>query len=368
MAITLRVIIEEHDIQKLMLPSIPSTVEELTSKVTTTFKLCGEFGLLYEDNDFGKKLFSLTSTSVLHDKATVKIIRKEPMITLDLQPLELDESGLSSALGEVDSYPAEDEEEESPQVNNCASTSSQDTVILPESCRSTPWPVPFKIPQFSRDIEIILAEANKIYYATGSCLKDASVKSSIMGDLAKEIFSHTAYVSSLQAASVAEALVQKFPCLKEPGSFSGEPGSFSGLYGWQIRIKTKMHNYRAKLKAQKYVYPELEVNTLRRKRSADAAPSKNVKKPKKAEVNYLPPHPVGENQDSLENDRLELINEMKKKNNEKIITEKMSKTFSSRRIEVVTLSPAVSVFKERWPALFREAQVRVWSNRYYIFH
>jgi hypothetical protein len=53
-------------------------------------------GLLYEHIDFGNQFFSLTSTYELHDKATVKIIRKGPMITLDLLPL--DESGLSSTL------------------------------------------------------------------------------------------------------------------------------------------------------------------------------------------------------------------------------------------------------------------------------
>ncbi|XP_057716525.1 uncharacterized protein LOC130931626 [Corythoichthys intestinalis] len=36
----------------------------------------------------------------------------------------------------------------------------------------------------------------------------------------------------------------------------------------------------------------------------------------------------------------------------------MRKTFSSRRLEVVTLSPSVNVFKERWPALFSEAQIK----------
>lgn len=104
---------------------------------------------------------------------------------------------------------------------------------------------------------------------------------------------------------MAEALVDKFPCLKEPGSFAG-------LYGWQQRIKNKMHNYRAKLKFRKHAYPEVEVNTLKRKHPADAVPSKNVNKPKKAEVNYLPPHPPGESQDSLEKERLELLDEVKK--------------------------------------------------------
>lgn len=273
-------------------------MEELVSVISQTFNLQGEFGLLFEDQDFGNQFFSLASTADLHDKATVKIIRKEPLITLDLHPL--DESEVS--LSEVD---CSADDEASFHVDDSASTSSQDTIILPESCRLAPWPVPFQIPQFSRDIEIILAEVNKIYHATGTCFQDASVKSAIMRDLSNVIFSYTAYPSGLQVSAVTEALLEKFPCLKEPGSFAG-------MYGWQQRIKNKMHNYRAKLKARKYAYPEIEINTLKRKWSGDAAPAKNVKKPKKVEVNYLPPHPVGENQDSLEKDRLALISEMKK--------------------------------------------------------
>jgi hypothetical protein len=57
--------------------------------------------------------------------------------------------------------------------------------------------VPFQIPQFSRDIEIILAEANKIYHAFGTYFRDASVESAIMRDLTKVLFSYTAYPSSL---------------------------------------------------------------------------------------------------------------------------------------------------------------------------
>ncbi|KAA0721373.1 hypothetical protein E1301_Tti021883 [Triplophysa tibetana] len=41
----------------------------------------------------------------------------------------------------------------------------------------------------------------------------------------------------------------------------------------------------------------------------------------------------------------------------------MLRTFSIRRKEVVTISPAVSVFKERWPGLFCKAQVLVEFRR-----
>lgn len=240
---------------------------------------------------------------------TLKVIRIETE-SLDLQPL--DTSGLST-LSSVDNQSANTSvmdfrsaiEDASSAVSDSVSCSSNDTIILPDSCRSPTWPVPFQIPQFSRDIDLILAEANRSLQATGIPLRDASVKSAIMHDLSKVIFFYSAYPSNEQLTSVSYALVEKFPCLKEPGSFAG-------LYGLQQRIKNKMHNYRAKLKSRKYAYPEIEVNTLRRKQTADAHPAKNVKKAKKAEVNYLPPHPIGENQETLVKERLELINEIKK--------------------------------------------------------
>lgn len=206
MAVHLRVILEEHNIQKLKLPTgIPNTMEDL---VTETFQLYGEIGLLYQDKHFDNEFFSVTSTADLYDKATVKVILKEPTITLDLHPV-LESSTLSS----VSTYPARTTETD---ICPYASSSSSDTIILPDSCRSAAWPVPFQVPEFSRDLELILAEANNSYDATGRHFMDASVKSAIMQELAKVIFSYTAYPTNEQILSVAEALVSKFPCLREP--------------------------------------------------------------------------------------------------------------------------------------------------------
>lgn len=75
MVVHLRVILEEHNIQKLKLPTgIPNTVEDLVSIVTETFQLHGKIGLLYQDKHFD--FFSVTSTADLYDKATVKVIKK----------------------------------------------------------------------------------------------------------------------------------------------------------------------------------------------------------------------------------------------------------------------------------------------------
>lgn len=64
--------------------------------------------------------------------------------------------------------------------------------------------------------------------------------------------------------------------------------------------------------------------TLWRKLPANVEPAKNVEKSKKAEGNDLPPHPVGDHQDTLEKKRLGLITEMKK-NNAKTMTKKKKK-------------------------------------------
>ncbi|MEQ2252171.1 hypothetical protein ILYODFUR_018959 [Ilyodon furcidens] len=130
------------------------------------------------------------------------------------------------------------------------------------------------------------------------------------------------------------------------------------MYGWQQRLKYKMANYRSKMRRNVVPCPELDINSLKRKSPGEKNPAKNCKRPKRAEVNYLPPHPSGETSESLEMERQELLCEVKKKNNTKVIQEKMAKTFSCRRLEVVSDSPAAADFQERWPALFCEAEIK----------
>lgn len=118
-----------------------------------------------------------------------------------------------------------------------------------------------------------------------------------------------------------------------------------------------MANYRSKMRRREIPCPELDTNSLKRKSPGEKNPAKNCKRPKRAEVNYLPPHPSGENMDSLEMERQELLKAVKIRNSAKVIQEKMAKTFSYRRQEVVGESPVVDDFKERWPALFCESEV-----------
>lgn len=150
----------------------------------------------------------------------------------------------------------------------------------------------------------------------GIPLNFTSVLSDILERLAESIFQYVAYPVSTQFLDVAEALIQKYPCLKEPGSYNG-------CYRWQQRLKYKMGNYRTRLGG--LGCPELDVNSLRKKRPHEKAPAKNVKRPKKSEVNYLPPHPQGETEESLEHERVELLSEVRKRDNCPIIIEEMQR-------------------------------------------
>ncbi|XP_041482320.1 uncharacterized protein LOC121429408 [Lytechinus variegatus] len=68
--------------------------------------------------------------------------------------------------------------------------------------------------------------------------------------------------------------------------------------------------------------------------------------------------PDAETPDTLESERKALIDEVKKKNNENIVADKMAKTFPLRRKEIVGDRPLVSTLKERWPGLFGESQIK----------
>lgn len=164
------------------------------------------------------------------------------------------------------------------------------------------------------------------------------------------IYRHKAYPTDLQIEAVAEALVKQHPCLKEQGSHTG-------YYGWKVSLKFKMGNYRAKLRSLGFA--ELTANSLKRKDVGDQKPAKNIKKPKRAEVNYLPNLPPDESEATLEVLRATLQDEVKKKDNNQTVNDLMKKTFPLRRKDIVVSQAMIADICERWPALFTESQVRL---------
>lgn len=120
-------------------------------------------------------------------------------------------------------------------------------------------------------------------------------------------------------------------------------------------MKYKMANYRTKLR--NIGCAELNVNSLKHKQGDRHTSMNQVKKPRRAEVNYCPNYPTGQSKESLEDERLALLSEVTKSNNQQVVNEKMERTFAYRRHEVIEDKPFIAEFKRRWPALFSEREV-----------
>uniref|UniRef100_A0A3B4U491 PB1 domain-containing protein n=1 Tax=Seriola dumerili TaxID=41447 RepID=A0A3B4U491_SERDU len=324
----MRVIVSEGDIRKLTMTTRPNTLEDLIGWLKGTLQENYNFVLQYQDPDFNNELCNLEDVSELPDKPTIKII---PMI--ELVPV---------------TKPVE-------QPSLCSDASSlADTEILSSSSldRSVPWPEVFEIPKFSVDVEYRLRQGNLLYLRDGTYLKvTKELKHDILEKLAEVIYAFDAYPKKEDLAAVAQALVETHPCLKEAGSPSG-------CVGWKNSLKFKVGNYRAKM--CKLGRLDVTVNSGKRGRYSTNGdpPNKDIKKPRKGEINFLPQYPEGLDDRNLEAARQVLVNEMMKaKPNGSLIKKEMDMTFALRRKEVVTDKPAITQIVQRWPALFSESQV-----------
>jgi len=103
----------------------------------------------------------------------------------------------------------------------------------------------------------------------------------------------------------------------------------TGYGGWKTSLKYKLANYRTKLR--QLGYPEVTVNALTHKPESKCSPAYDLKKPEKAEVNYCPTYSAGETAETLEEIRVALLSEVKKRNNEHKLVAMMDKTFPLRR-------------------------------------
>ena len=327
---------------------IPETVAELHNLVKTCFQLHEDFRMQYMDSDF-KEFMNLTSTSEIQNKSTLKVIY------MSLTPPEDTYITL---------YPVEPSDEATTSTN--AQTFSSSSVALSSSAdtlyTSTPhsspeiqlaglssWPKVFVVPKFTYEAEFELQQKNNEFETNGTHFNPGpKLKGIILDGLAQEMMKYTKYPKDYQCEEVAAALTRTHPCL-------GQLGSKTGFWGWKQSLKYKMQNYRTKL--GRLGHPEIRVNSLKHKREGQGKAAANIKKPRKAEVNYIPLHPKGETAESLENERIALLSELKKRDNEVVIKAKMEKTFSLRRLEVVEQRPMIGDFKNRWPALFEPNQV-----------
>ena len=315
----LRVILDDVNAERVILPSRPETVQALISEIKDKFNLTYDFRLQYEDPEFNNALNNLVNMEDLTAKATIKIVR-------------VIESDLSS-------------------------TSTDDTVLLSDNTDSPErlcrWPSIFVVPTFSYEVEYMLRESNSALGEGKTVRLTRDQKHNILDVMAAEIYKHKAYPSTKQIGLAAEALVSKHPCLKENGSKKG-------YEGWQNSLRLKMGNYRTKL--TKAGIKDVAVNAGKHSRTnPEGAPSRaSIKRPRRGEINFLPNFPLGETRQTLEMQRLAMVEQFKRTSMERdmiSIHQHMQRTFALRRDEIVDLAPPVVELKDRWPALFCEAQV-----------
>lgn len=339
----LLIILGENNALKLTLPlGIPKNVNELKAEIENQCGVSEQFRLQYMDTDFNQFL-NLTSTFDLKDMDKIKVIKTGVPET----STGSNESSVSSFnLGSPCSGHNPDYDTDilsSPESRSSSSSSSANSTL-----RSEAWPLDFRIPEFSFDVELQLTKGNQEFQANGTLLTlKPKLKSDILESLSSEIMKYKAYPSDSNLSDVCQALVVKHPCLKEKGSETG----FSA---WKISLKYKMSNYRGKLK--NLGCSELVINSLKRRGNSNVHPNQ-VKKPRRAEVNFCPDYPAGETRESQEEERLVLLSEFKKKNNDETIKAKMAQTFPHRRQEILQDMPFVADFKSRWPALFSPREV-----------
>ncbi|KAL2082779.1 hypothetical protein ACEWY4_022597 [Coilia grayii] len=322
---TLYMILSPDNIRKLSIPT-PSSVEELSAVLREKLQIMGNFVIQYEDPDFNNELCTLHDiTELPKEKATLRI-HWEVVLSPVVDDAHLSDFTLDTA--------------------SLTSTQSPSSPHSPLSaCRLEQWPSMFPVPSFSYDVELRLKKANEDLQENGTALiVPRDMKMNILEKLAETVYSYKAYPKDSEIEKVASALVEKHPCLKAPGSDT------TGCEAWKISLKFKMANYRQKLRNAGC--SEMVVNTHSRQGSSRGS----LKRPRRSELNFLPDHPVGLDEEELERERSSMEEEVKKRHLSLTILNAMT-TFSLRRKEIVQDQPLVSTIKQRWPGLFFEEEV-----------
>ncbi len=119
------------------------------------------------------------------------------------------------------------------------------------------------------------------------------MKRDILDKVASAMYEFNAYPTTKQTEDVAQVLIEKHPCFREPGPTHG-------WYCWKFSLAFKMGNLRQKYRIAGC--PELTIN---HKRSTGTSLGKKMmKKTKRSELNFLPDFPDGKSSDCLEGERL----------------------------------------------------------------
>uniref|UniRef100_A0A8P4G4W2 Sterile alpha motif domain-containing protein 3 n=1 Tax=Dicentrarchus labrax TaxID=13489 RepID=A0A8P4G4W2_DICLA len=227
------------------------------------------------------------------------------------------------------------------EEGDTSSTASSDTDLLPHVPalqRQKSWPDHFVVPGFGYEIEHILEEGNRVYEESGQLLKlKRSHKSEILKKMAETIYSFKPYPHEKELAMAAQALITAHPCVRMTAGEDGE-------LGWKAGVA------------------EVAINIGKRNRNNpdNDHPHQNIKKARKAEVNYLINLPKDQTPATLETLREEIIHDVEKtEQNQLVIGKLMNTTYALHRQEIVgaLVAPQVRDVVDRWPALLMESQV-----------
>lgn len=260
----LRVVLTADNIRRLVISEDLTSVKQLKQILKENLEIKDDFLIQFEDPEFGNELCNLTTiTELPPDRAVLKIIQKSSQSDTESNFSSLDTSSISSSLNTL----------------TCSSQDLQPVIV--RQCESLQWPSVFVIPEFAYDVELRLEKANKEYKENGKLLLTMSseMKMDILANIAQTVFTFKAYPTKLELESVASALIEKHPCLRDPG-----PGP--SYHSWTMSIIYKIGNYRQKL--QSGGCSEVLVNRKRAKN--DCRP---LKKARRCEVNFPPDNPSG---------------------------------------------------------------------------
>lgn len=204
------VILADDDIQRVQIESFPETVDELKTILQNSLDLEGDIVVQCQDPEFNNVLCNLTEMSDLPTEGPrLKVIVKEPP-SMPTSAALLDDSCSETAAG-----------------------TSASAACHPSTSRYKHWPDPFIIPIFSYDVELKLKKGNETYQRDGSLLTvNSAMKRDILKKVASAIYEYNAYPTTKQTEDVAQVLIIKHPCLREPGSTHG-------WYCWKFSLAFK---------------------------------------------------------------------------------------------------------------------------------
>lgn len=211
----------------------------------------------------------------------------------------------------------------------------EDVSIVVQPAHQLQWPhevmLPFK--DFSGPLQEALSSQKNLSW-------DHSRE--IIGHLANYAYSFKPYPSKRERLQICEALVQRYPYLRNDVG--------AGVGGWELKLLNKMKKLR-----QSDESLEVKLNRIHSRVAFQKTPKKIYINPRKGELNWAPDHIPGETAESLNLHKKFLHEESLKSQNfqdKEKVASLMSLTYSFRR-EKINNKISVRDLKDEYPIFFQ---------------